>query len=258
MIFDTHAHYDDKQFDADRAEVLGALPQHGVGRVVNVAADWESVADTLALSRQYDHVFAALGVHPSHSAELDEVRFDLLEALLRQPKVVAVGEIGLDYYWKEPARTLQQEWFVRQLALAQRVKKPVIIHSRDAAADTLDLIRQHGKDLGGIIHCFSYGVEMAKAYLDLGYDLGIGGVVTFSNGRKLQEVVQYAPLDRLVLETDCPYLSPEPFRGRGNRNSSLRLSYVIQKIAELKQVSPEEVEEATWKNACRVYHLQES
>ncbi|MBQ7432248.1 MAG: TatD family hydrolase [Lachnospiraceae bacterium] len=257
MIFDTHAHYDDKQFDEDRAELLSSLPKQGVGRVVNVAADWESVADTLALSRQYDHVFAALGIHPSHTAELDEVRFSILGAALRQPKVVAVGEIGLDYYWKEPEKELQKEWFIKQLELAEEVKKPVIIHSRDAAADTLELMQQYGRYLGGIIHCYSYSVEMAKNYLDMGYYLGIGGVVTFANGRKLHEVVQYAPLDRLVLETDCPYLSPEPFRGRGNRNSSLRLPYVIKKIAELKQVTPEEVEEATWKNACQVYRLQE-
>lgn len=255
MIFDTHAHYDDRQFAEDREAILDLLPKQGIGRVVDVAASVRSVKDVLELTERYEYIYGAIGIHPSNTMELDEEIYKEVQQAAKQEKIVAVGEIGLDYYWKEPEPQLQKEWFIRQLGLAREISKPVIIHSRDAAADTLSIMKEHGRDLGGIIHCFSYGVEMAREYLNMGYYLGIGGVVTFSNGRKLQEVVQYAPLDRLVLETDCPYLSPEPFRGRGHRNSSLRLPYVVEKIAALKGVTPEEVERITWENACAVYRM---
>ena len=174
--------------------------------------------------------------------------------MLAQPRVVAVGEIGLDYYWDEPDRKIQKKWFSRQLDLAAEMKLPVIIHSRDAAQDTLDMMKaQHAGDIGGVIHCFSYGKEMAREYLNMGFFLGIGGVVTFQNGKKLKEVVEYAPLSSIVLETDCPYLSPVPLRGK--RNSSRNLPYVVEMISQIKGVDRETVERETWENALRLYRL---
>ncbi len=253
LIFDTHAHYDDRKFSEDRDTLLHSLPEHGVARVVNVGASLGSCQRTLELAGTYDFIYAAIGVHPTEVGELNEETFDWLKTALQNDKAVAVGEIGLDYYWKDATHELQKEWFVRQLQLAGEIQKPVVIHSRDAAADTLDIMKEHGRDLGGIIHCFSYGVELAREYLNMGYYLGIGGVLTFSNARKLCEVAAYAPLDRLVLETDCPYLSPVPHRGE--RNSSLWLPLVVEKIAEIKGVSPETVREVTWNNGNRVYNL---
>ena len=177
-----------------------------------------------------------------------------MEKAVKAGKVRAIGEIGLDYYWEEPDKEIQKKWFVAQLDLARRLKLPVIIHSRDAAKDTLDIMKaEHGSDIGGVIHCFSYTKEMAREYLDMGFFLGIGGVLTFKNARKLVETVEYAPLDRLVLETDCPYLSPVP--NRGKRNSSLNLTYVADQLAALKGVDRETVEKMTWDNARKLYRL---
>ncbi|MEG7531012.1 MAG: TatD family hydrolase, partial [Hungatella sp.] len=196
----------------------------------------------------------AVGVHPSETAQLDETQMDWLKEASQNPKVVAIGEIGLDYYWDEPDREIQQFWFVRQLSLAREVKLPVVIHSRDAAKDTLDIMKeQNAGEIGGVIHCFSYGIEMAREYLNMGFYLGIGGVLTFHNAKKLKEVVAYMPMDRLVLETDCPYLSPVP--NRGKRNSSLNLPYVVEAICAIKGISAEEVMEQTNQNAKRMYHL---
>lgn len=253
LIFDTHAHYDDRKFNEDRDSLLKSLPNQGIARVVNVGASLASCKTTLALAKAHDFIYAAIGVHPTEVGELNEETFSWLKTALQEEKAVAVGEIGLDYYWKDTTHELQKEWFIRQLQLAGEIKKPVVIHSRDAAADTLDIMKEYGRDLGGIIHCFSYGVELAREYLNMGYYLGIGGVLTFSNARKLREVVEYAPLDRLVLETDCPYLSPVPHRGE--RNSSLWLPLVVEKIAEIKGISPEIVIQTTWDNGNRVYHL---
>lgn len=266
MIFDTHAHYDDEAFQADRAEVLNELSASGIRRVVNVGANRESTENSLKLAEEYDFFYAAAGVHPSDTAEFERspeetfregepaASLDWLRRCLRHPKAVAVGEIGLDYHWNEPDREIQKKWFSAQLTLAKELQKPVIIHSRDAAKDTLDLIREAGgPDFSMVIHCFSYGVEMAREYLNMGYYLGIGGVVTFANAKKLKEVVSYMPLDRLLLETDCPYLAPVPHRGK--RNWSGYLPGVIQTIAGLKRVSPETVEQAAWENAFRFYRL---
>lgn len=253
LIFDTHAHYDDKKFDEDREVLLGSLQEQGIGRVVNAGASLESCRATLELTRQYDFIYGAIGVHPTEVGELNEDTFAWLKNALREEKAVAVGEIGLDYYWKDTAVLLQKEWFIRQLVLAKEVKKPVVIHSRDAAADTLDIMKAYGRELSGIIHCFSYGVELAREYLNMGYYLGVGGVLTFSNARKLREVVEYAPLEQLVLETDCPYLAPAPHRGE--RNSSLWLPLVAEQIAQIKGISEETVIRTTWENGNRVYGL---
>ena len=253
MIFDTHAHYDDEQFDADREELLGSLKEGGVDAVVNVGASLASSRAAVALAGRYSFMYAAAGVHPDHAAELDEESFSQLRELCRQEKVVAVGEIGLDYYWDESPRDVQKKWFIRQMELARELSLPVNIHSRDAAEDTLEIVREHGRDLPGVIHCFSYSKEIACAYVKMGYYIGVGGVVTFKNGRRLKETVAEIPLTSIVLETDCPYLAPEP--NRGKRNSSLNLVYVAREIARIKDVPYDEVVACTARNARTLYRL---
>ena len=254
MIFDTHAHYDDEAFDEDREELLASLQEAGIDHVVNVAASMTSCRTTLELIHAYDFMYGALGVHPSETEGLTEADMELIKAHASDEKVVAIGEIGLDYYWSEPDKETQKKWFVRQLALAKEVKLPVIIHSREASKDTLDILQQEYAGNGeGIIHCYSYSVETAKEYLDMGFYFGIGGVVTFSNAKKLKETVEMIPLSSIVLETDCPYLSPVP--NRGKRNSSGNLPYVVSAIAGLKGISEEEVIRTTEENAKRVYGL---
>lgn len=254
MIFDTHAHYDDEAFDEDREELLDSLTKNGIEAVVNIAADIASTKTTLELTVKYPFIYGTAGVHPSSTAELDEEKFAWLKEAVKEPKIVAVGEIGLDYYWPEPDREIQKLWFGRQLSLAREAGLPVSIHSRDAAKDTLDIMKaQNARDIGGVIHCFSYGIDMAREYLDMGFFIGVGGVLTFKNAKKLKEVVAYAPVEQLVLETDCPYMSPEPYRGR--RNSSLNLPYVAKAMAGIKGLEPEEIIEITNRNARRLYRL---
>ena len=254
LIFDTHAHYDDKAFDEDREELLERLPAGGIGRVVNVGSTVASCEACLKLAEKYDHVYAAVGVHPSETEELNEERFVHLRQQCQHPKCVAVGEIGLDYYWPEPGADVQKKWFERQLELAREVKKPVIIHSREACKDTLDVLRSHAaEEIGGVIHCYSYSAETARDYLKLGFFFGIGGVLTFKNSKKLKETVEMLSMESMILETDCPYLAPAPHRGK--RNSSLMLPYVVEAMAQIKGISPEEVRRITWENACRLYRM---
>lgn len=252
MIFESHAHYDDEAFDEDRKELLDALPAQGIGRVINVCAEVEGWDRTVDLMERYPYIYGAVGVHPDDVGALDEEKIQRMHQICRMEKTVAVGEIGLDYYWDKENHEKQIYWFERQLEVAREEKLPFIIHSRDAAKDTLDTMKRlHAGDIGGVVHCFSYGKEMAREYLDMGLSLGIGGVLTFKNARKPVEVVEYAPLESLLLETDSPYLAPVP--NRGKRNSSLNIPYVVAKIAEIKGVSREEVEEITWKNSFRVF-----
>ena len=254
MIFETHAHYDDEACDIDREELLNSLEEEGIGFVVNVSASIASSKETIELTKKYPFLYGAIGVHPSDTAELDEEKFQWLKEATKQEKIVSLGEIGLDYYWDTPEREIQKLWFDRQMELAKEVKLPAIIHSRDAAQDTLDMIKSANlKEVGGVIHCFSYGVEMAREYLNMGFYLGIGGVVTFKNAKKLKEVVEYAPLEQILLETDCPYLAPEPYRGK--RNSSLYLPYVAGEIAKIKNIDYDEVIEVTLNNAKRMYKI---
>ncbi|MCM1569111.1 MAG: TatD family hydrolase [Roseburia sp.] len=255
-IFDTHAHYDDEAFAEDREELLKRLPEEGIARVVNIGASLRGCRDTLALTEQYDFIYAAIGVHPSEVAELTEESFAWLKEQCLGEKCLAVGEIGLDYHWPEPDPKLQKEWFLRQLSLAREIKKPMVIHSRDAAKDTLDIMKaEHAEEIGGVIHCYAYSKEMAKNYLDMGFYFGIGGVLTFKNAKKLKEAVEYLPMECLVLETDSPYLAPEP--NRGKRNSSLNLPCVVKALSEMKGISKEEVCRITWENACRLYRMEE-
>lgn len=254
MIFDTHAHYDDESFDKDRDELLESMEAGGVGRIVNISAGMESAKASVLLAEKYDFIYASTGVHPEEIGKLTDADIETLKEISSNDKVVAIGEIGLDYHYDEPSKELQKEWFVKQLELARDVKFPVIIHSRDAANDTLQIMQEHhAEEIGGVVHCFSYGWDMAKIYLDMGFYLGVGGVVTFKNGKKLKEVVEKMPLERIVLETDAPYLAPEP--NRGTRNTSLNLHDVVDVVAEIKGISTEEVERVTWDNACKMYML---
>ncbi len=255
MIFDTHAHYDDEAFNEDREAVIKSLAAAGVETVVNIGASMASSETTLELTRNYPFIYGTAGVHPSETAELDEEKFQRLKEIVREPKIVAVGEIGLDYYWEKPAHDIQKNWFERQLELAREVNLPVVIHSREAAKDTLEIMKAaKAGDMGGVIHCFSYGKDMAREYLDMGFFLGIGGVLTFKNAKKLREVVEYAPMAQLVLETDSPYMAPEP--NRGKRNTSANLPYVVNMMAEIKGLFPEDVIAATEKNARRLYRME--
>lgn len=253
MIFDTHAHYDDKQFDEDREELLTGMAETGVGTIVNVGASLTGCRRAMELADRFPFVYAAVGVHPDEVGLLNEETFAELTGWCSRRKVVAVGEIGLDYYWDTEPRDLQKEWFVRQLDLARRMRLPVNIHSRDAAEDTFRIMKEHAEGIPGIIHCFSGSKELATEYVKLGFYIGIGGVITFKNGKKLKQVAKETPLSRIVLETDCPYLAPEPYRGK--RNHSGYIKYVAEEIARLKEITYDEVVEQTEQNAREVYGL---
>ena len=252
-IIDTHAHLDDNRFDADREQVLDRLSRD-MEAVITQGTTYETSVASVRLAEQYDFLYAAVGWHPEDLAGItgDAWLADLERLAREHEKVVAIGEIGLDYHYDEPERELQKKWFRRQLEIAREVSLPVCIHSRDAAKDTLDIMKeQKAEEIGGVIHCFSYGWEQAKIYLEMGFYLGIGGVVTFKNGKKLKEVVKNAPIERLVLETDAPYLAPVPYRGK--RNQSGYLPLVVEAVAEIKGLPVEEVIRITEENARRLY-----
>lgn len=254
MIFETHAHYDDDRFEKDRDALLSSLQKQGIERVINVGASIESTKTTLALADAYDFVYAAVGVHPSDIDGLNEESFAWLREQTAGRKVAAVGEIGLDYYWEKDAAVQERQryWFARQMELAREASLPVIIHSREAAADTLKVLKSvHAEQIPGVIHCYSYSREMAEEFIKMGYYIGVGGVVTFKNAKKLKETVQAIPLERILLETDCPYMAPEPYRGK--RNDSSYLPLVLAAIAELRGITPEEVERVTEENARRLF-----
>lgn len=299
MIFDSHAHYNDKAFEEDRAQLLASLSFQRVGAVCEIGYDRESSQAAVRLAEQYGEeteekkrldgvreeqcgaegqeermtdardgqsrlkhqeevcrpqIFAAVGIHPEEAGKAVPADLEVLRALAGHPKVVAIGEIGLDYYWPEPDHEIQKHWFRQQLALARELKMPVVIHSRDAAQDTYEILAEtQAAEYGGILHCFSYTKEMAERFLKLGWYIGIGGVLTFKNAKKLREAAELIPLSRIVLETDCPYMAPEP--NRGKRNDSGNLIYVAEKLAEIKGVSLEEVIRITTENTKRVYRL---
>ena len=227
----------------------------GIDHIVNIGANMASSKTSLELAHEYDFIYAAVGVHPSDTAELDDEKLEEIRTLSRDPKCVAIGEIGLDYYWPEPDHELQKKWFRRQLILAKEEKLPVVIHSRDAAADTLDILKEENAgENGGVVHCFSYSAEVAQQCVKMGFYIGVGGVLTFKNGRKLKEAVEVLPLEKIIIETDCPYLAPTPHRGE--RNCSLYLPLVVDEIAQIKGVSPEEVIRITEENAKRMYNIR--
>lgn len=254
MIFETHAHYEDKKFDPDRAELLRNMPGLGISPVVNVGSTIETTKQSIQLADDYSFIYAAAGIHPSEINELDENSMAWLKQQAKHPKVAAIGEIGLDYYWEkdEEVREKQRYWFKKQLAVSKDTELPVIIHSRDAAKDTMEIMKgAYEAGIKGVIHCFSYSEEIAQEYVGMGYFIGVGGVITFKNAKKLKEVVSKIPLKWILLETDCPYMAPEPYRGK--RNSSVYLPFVVKEIARIKDVTEQEVIETTRENAYRMY-----
>ena len=250
-IFDTQAHYDTNAFQTDREAVLEALPAAGVGLVVDPGCELESSRAALALAEQYPHVYAAVGIHPSDCAGAGDAEFDAIRELCRHDKAVAVGEIGLDYYWKDnPPKEFQQSVFRRQIELALELELPVIVHDREAHGDSLAIVLEY-PELRGVFHCFSGSPEMAVELLKRGWYLGFDGPITYKNAQKAPEVAAVTPLDRIVVETDSPYLTPVPFRGK--RNDSRNLPYVLEKLAEWKDVSIEALTQITWENGLRLF-----
>ena len=254
MFFDSHAHYDDERFNDDRDELLRFMSKNDVDYIVNAAANIAGSNEGIALAEKYPSIYTAVGVHPHDVGELEEDAIETLERLSKHSKVVAIGEIGLDYYYDHSPRDVQRIWFKRQMDLAKKVELPIIVHSREASKETFDMIKESG--LGsGVIHCYSGSAEMAKEYIKLGFYIGIGGTVTFNNARKTVEVVEQIPLESIVIETDCPYLTPMPHRGK--RNDSTYLQYIAQKIAEIKNLSIKEVARVTTDNAKALYRIMD-
>ena len=255
LIFDSHAHYDDEAFEKDREELLSGLFESGVGCIVDISADLPGIPDVLRLANSYEGIYAAVGVHPSELSELKDGDLDRIRRYAQEEtKVVAIGEIGLDYHYPDTDKETQKRWFSMQMKLAKDLSLPMVVHSRDAAADTLQMIKEEMPfPKGGVIHCFSYEPEMAKIYTDMGFYIGIGGVVTFKNARKLKEIAKTMPMEQMLLETDCPYLAPEPFRGKRNQSGLIR--YVAQTVASLRGMETDEVLKITAENARRFYGM---
>lgn len=251
MLFDTHAHYDDERFDGDREALLAGMPEKNVGLIVNPGCDISSSRTAVALAESFDFVYAAVGIHPENCGDFEPGMIDQLRQMAKNPRVVAIGEIGLDYYWAEnPPRELQQEVLRRQLRLAEELGLPVIIHDRDAHGDTLEMVREFPR-VRGVFHCFAGSAEMARELIKMGWMLSFNGAVTFKNAKKAPEVIAAVPLEKLMIETDAPYLTPVPHRGERNDSSYVRL--VAEKIAQIKGLIPEEVEKATWENGRRFF-----
>ena len=253
MLADSHAHIDDERFDADRDEVVARALAAGVSLIVNIGADMASSARSVALAEKYPGIYAAVGMHPHDSQDMKETDYRQLEQWANHPKVVAIGEIGLDYHYDLSPRSVQKEVFLRQLDLARKTGKPFIIHEREAHADMLDIIRYAARGLNGVFHCFSGSVETAREYLKMGFYISVAGPVTFPKSVKTKEVAKAVPLDRLLVETDSPYLTPQPFRGKRNEPAYVRL--VAEEIANLRDISLAELAEATTANVRRLFNI---
>lgn len=252
-MFDSHAHYDDKQFDEDRDILIPSLFEQGVKGFLNASSDISSSYASLALAHKYENVYAAVGVHPHEAAEVSADWLCELDKLSSDKKAVAIGEIGLDYHYDFSPRETQRELFAAQMEVAAELGLPVIIHEREALTDTLDILRSFRGRVHGVFHCFSNSLETARIVLDLGYDIALGGTVTFKNARHAPLVAAGIPADRLLVETDCPYMAPVPMRGQ--RNDSSYLSYIIEKIAEVRQTTFEAIVEQTYQNGCRLFGI---
>lgn len=253
MLFDTHAHYDDERFVGDREALLASMPEKNVGLIVNPGCDLPSSRVAVELAGKFDFVYAAVGIHPENCADFEPEQIEKLRELAKEPKVVAIGEIGLDYYWAEnPPKDLQQKVLRRQLLLAQELRLPVIIHDRDAHGDTMAIVREFPQ-VRGVFHCFAGSTKMARELIGMGWMLSFNGAATFKNARKAPEVIAAVPLEKLMIETDAPYLTPVPHRGERNDSSYVR--FVAEKIAEIKGLSPEEVERVTWENGRRFFGI---
>lgn len=252
MFFDTHAHYDDEAFNEDREALLAAMPENGVGLIVNPGCDLDSSRRAVELSNKYEHVYCAVGFHPEELSKFSEEAYGEIEKLAMDKKCVAIGEIGLDYYWDDTHKEEQKELFIRQIELALKLDKPVIIHDREAHGDSMEIITAYPA-LRGVFHCYSGSAEMAKELLKRGWYLGFDGPLTYKNARKTVETLEICPLDRIVIETDSPYLSPVPMRGK--RNDSRNLIYTAAKLAEVKNITPEEAAAITMENGRRLFNI---
>ena len=250
--FDSHAHYDARRFREDQKEILAQMEPNGIRRIMNIGCDLASSHTSIALAEEYDFIYAAVGSHPDDAAAVDEARIEEYRRLAKHPKVKAIGEIGLDYYYEDVPRQKQQEAFRMQMALAEELEMPVIIHQRDAYEDCLKIVDEFPK-VKGVFHCFSGSVEYAKEVLKRGYYMGFTGVITFKNARKAVEVAEYAPLNRLLIETDCPYMAPEPYRGK--RCDSTMLPKMAEKIAELRGLPVEQIAKITRENAMKLFGI---
>ena len=253
MYFDSHAHYDDARFNDDRDELITKMHAESVSYILNSGESMRSIKTGLQLAEKYPFIYTAVGIHPHNVKTMTDADLAVLKLYAKKDKVMAIGEIGLDYFYDNSPRDLQRQWFKKQLQLAKEVELPVIIHSRDAAQECFDIIKDSGVNKG-VIHCYSGSAEMALDYISMGYYIGIGGVVTYSNAKKTVEVVQAIPIDRIVVETDCPYLSPVP--NRGKRNDSLNLKFVVDKISEIKNMSHDDVAHITTANAKELYSIE--
>lgn len=254
MIFDSHSHYDDSQFNEDRDLVLKEIKEKGVIGVLNCGSDLRGLNMSIELAEKYDFVYAAVGIHPEYAQVVDENLIEQIRNYAKNPKVRAIGEIGLDYYWEEnPPREVQKKAFRMQMEAARELNLPVVIHDREAHQDTLEIMKEFSQ-VKGVVHCFSGSVEFAKECLRLGYYIGITGVVTFKNAKVIKEVVKAVPIDKLLVETDCPYMAPTPYRGK--RNQSNYIEYIIDEIAELKGITKEDVEKNTIKNTKTLLNLK--
>ena len=253
MLFDTHAHMDDRAFDEDRETLLKSLPEQGIGLLMNPGCSLESSRNAAALAARYDYIYAAVGSHPDAADEVNQEVLEAYRTLCREnPKVLAIGEIGLDYHYEDIPRERQQEAFRAQMALAEELNLPVIVHEREAHEDGMRIVEEF-PTVQGVFHCYSGSAEMAKWLVNRGWYIGFTGVLTFKNARKAVETAAAIPLDRIVLETDCPYMSPEPFRGK--RNDPGRLNRMAEKLAEIRGLSVEEIQKITMENGKRLYRM---
>ncbi|MDD7795103.1 TatD family hydrolase [Clostridium sp. 'White wine YQ'] len=253
-IIDSHAHYDDEAFDEDREEVLKQIHQEGVTAVLNCGSSLKGLRKSYVLASNYDFFYCALGIHPENADEFSEDTAQEIREKSKNTKVKAIGEIGLDYYWDEnPPREVQKEVFRKQMSLAEELGLPVVIHDRDAHADTLEILKEYPK-VTGVIHCFSGSVEFARECIKLGYYIGFTGVVTFKNAKKILEVAKDVPMDRILVETDCPYMAPTPYRGK--RNKSSYIEYIIEKLAEIKEIDPKSANKLFNDNINRLFNME--
>ncbi len=255
MLFDTHAHLNDARFDEDRAQVIQRAKDNGVSLIVNVGYNHETITETIQLAETYDWIYAAVGWHPNEAHRCDDQALSRIEELAKtHPKVVAIGETGLDYYRDYASPEVQQIVFRRQIELAKRVKKPLVIHNREASHDVVAILQEEGAEqVGGVMHCFSGDEALARQCLELGFYISFGGPLTFKNAGKLREVARFVPLDRILIETDCPYLAPHPLRGK--RNESAYVRYVAEELARLYQLELDEIGRITLENGKRLFGL---
>ena len=254
MLFDSHAHYNDERFGDDVFEVLDVMQKNNVGYIMNSCSSIDEIPYILELSEKYPFLYASVGVHPHEVKSLTEDGIEILKKYTLNKKVKAIGEIGLDYFYDNSPREMQKKWFARQIELAKEVGLPIIIHDRDAHSDTMDILKSNkASECGGVFHCYSGSTEMLGEVLDMGFYVAFGGSVTFKNSQRPKAAAAYAPLDRILIETDCPYLTPEPHRG--SRNESAYLKGVVSKLAQIRGLSEEEIERITFENACRFYDI---